>query len=294
MEAALAISLLFSLMILGSIFRAYFSSRSWFEKFSKGLISFIYWLLVPLTFIDTFSSRGLSKDLVLPLASSTLLIIIVWVIVKVLKIADEKSIERGVILNSTIQNNLFVGFPVLFSLYGDATMSIYFGFVAFVLVILVPDLMGRGNFYLLAFLKNPVIIGMAIGLFIHYTSPELSSYISTYFFWVPSLLSYLSIFATGLALRMDPEPIKKYKSEVIATTVFKFILNPAVNLLLLSFFSLPHLYRNEVIILSFMPPASLNTVMAMRYNWRPDFVASSSFLLTVVSLPIVLLVYHML
>lgn len=294
MQAIEAISLLFALMFAGSIFRARFSSATWFGWASRILINFLYWILVPITFIDTFSTRGLSTDLILPLLSSLILIATVWGIVKAFKPIEDPSIEKGIILNSTVQNNLFVGFPVLYSLFGDAVMSLYFGFIAFIFAILLPDLMGKGKFSFLTILENPVIIGMLIGLTIHYTLPPFSQEVASALFWAPSLLSYLSIFATGLSLQMSLEPVKRYNRAFLINALFKFVLNPIVNLFLLVFFSLPPLYRNEVIILSLMPPASFNTVMAMKYNWKPEFVASSSFFLTIASLLLVLAVFHIL
>ncbi len=293
MEAIEAISLLFALMIAGSIFKVRFSSERWFARASKTLIDFIYWILVPLTFIETFSIRGITSDLVLPFLSSTILITAVWIIMRFFRPISDSSIEKGVLLNSTVQNNLFVGFPVLYSLFKDAVMSLYFGFVAFIFAILLPDVMGKGKFSISIFLKNPVIIGMAIGLAIHLTIPTLSSDISSTLFWAPTILSYLSIFATGLALQMNLEPVKKNSKAFLINAIFKFILNPFVNIVLLNFFHLPPLYRNEVIILSLMPPASFNTVMAMKYNWEPEFVASSSFFLTMVSLVLVIITYHL-
>jgi len=294
LEAAEAIALLFGLMIIGSLFRRSFYDKSWFQPFSKGLIDFVYWILVPLTFIENFSRSGVSRDLVIPLISSVLLIAIVWSAVRSSHCIADKNIEKGVILNSTIQNNLFVGFPVLYSLFGDATMSLYFGFIAFIFAVLLPDIMGRGRFTAEALVKNPVIIGMILGSSVHYAFGQISSYISSLLFWAPSALSYISIFATGLALQMNTEPIKKNLKAFLISFAFKFALNPAVNLLLLSLFSIPPLYRNEIIILSFMPPASFNTVMAMKYGWNPEFVASSSFAMTVISLIAVMFIYHLL
>lgn len=281
-------------MLLGSLFRSTLSSRSWFDRATKGLINFLYWFLVPLTFIGTFSVRGITKDLILPFTSSTFLVIVVWALIKLTKPTRDPSIQKGILLNSTVQNNLFVGFPVLYSFYGDAFMSLYFGFVAFIFAILLPDIMGKGKPSLKIILTNPVIIGMFAGLAIHYLVAGISNVVSSALYWAPTLLSYLSIFATGISLRMNLGPIKENKGGFIATAIFKLMVNPIVNLILLQFFTLPALYRDEVILLSFMPPASFNTVMTMKYGWKPEFVASSSFFLTIASLVIVSIVYHIL
>ena len=65
------------------------------------------------------------------------------------------------------------------------------------------------------------------------------------------------------------------------------MVNPLIHYLVLLLLPVPPLYWKELMIISIMPPAVMNTVIARIYKWYPELVASITFVLTLVSLVLV-------
>lgn len=283
-----AITMLFSIMFIGTLYNRLFKSSSWYIASTKALFNIVYWILVPLTFVEKFSATGVSSILLFPLVSLSIYLLIAYAIIWKINFKDKET-KYIVFLNSINQNNLFIGYPVLYAIFKDATMSLLFGLISIILVIIVPDFLGSGSLFSKRLLINPVVIGLAIGLFIHYFSSngnEVTSALS----WVPSALSYLSIFMMGVQLTLNFKSVLFDKKAFLIMNVIKFAVNPLVYIPIMYAFNLPVLYRQEALVLGIMPPATLNVVMAYKYNWHPDYVASSIFIMTIMSLLFVILV----
>ncbi len=279
-----SISLMFAIMFVGYLYKRVFARYKWYPVSSRTLYNIVYWVLTPLTFIESFSKTGITGMLALPFASITAYALVAAVIIWRMDFGDEKA-KYVVLLNSINQNNLFVGYPILYSAFGDATMALYFGLLSFAYTILAPEIITGGATLSLRLLTNPVVIGFALGNLIHYATPSIAATISNMLCWTPKTISYLSIFVMGMLLDLSRGWLSnKLKRAFYTTALIKFVLNPLAYLPFILLFHLPPLYAYETIVLGVMPPAVLNTVMAAKYGWHPEFTASSIFILTIASL----------
>ena len=138
------------------------------------LFDLVYWVLTPLTFIKSFSGSGITSVLLFPFVALTANLLVTGAMIWRMKFEDDQT-KHIVLIHSVNQNNLFIGYPVLYSAFGNATMALYFGLVAFVYTILVPDILGSGKPSLKTIAVNPVTIGFALGNLMHYADASAAS-----------------------------------------------------------------------------------------------------------------------
>jgi len=275
---------LFAIMFAGFLYKSYLRKFRWYSFTARTLFDIVYWVLTPLTFIKSFSATGVTSVLLFPFVALTANLIVAGSIVWRMDFGDGQT-KRIVLIHSVNQNNLFIGYPVLYSAFGNATMSLYFGLVAFVYTILVPDIIGNGKPSMRTFLVNPVILGFAFGNVIHYAVPSAAWHVPYLLFWTSNALVYLSIFVMGMQLSFSARVLKgKLRHALYVIGLMRFVLNPLIYVPFIFIFRLPRLFAYESLLLGIMPPATLNTVMALKYKWDPEFASSSTLILTVISL----------
>ncbi len=271
-------------MFAGFFYKHCLERFGWYRATAKALFYVLYWLLTPLTFIRSFSNSGITSVLLFPFVALTANLLVAGAIVSRLKFDDDQT-KHVVLIHSVNQNNLFIGYPVLYSAFGNATMSLYFGLVAFVYTILVPDIIGSGKPSLKTLAANPVIIGFALGNLIHYGAPSMACRVPSFLFWTSNALVYLSIFVMGMQLSFSARVLRgELRHALYVIALMRFVLNPLVYVPLILVFRISRLFAYESILLAIMPPATFNTVMALKYNWDPEFASSSTLILTVFSL----------
>lgn len=291
MDPLLTVLLLFGFLGAGTFFRVMLGKINLFNTLMNYLSKFIYYILLPVVFIDTFAKRGVElADINIVLIAIVYVAISIGILMKI-PISDDSGLRKAITITSIFQNNVFLGFPVLLMLLNDISAAAMYSLIIFILHISVAGLLaaGRGNI-VVSVLKIPIIYGFLIGTFIHYTMSQYYETIAPYMSYTHSLLSYSAVYILGYTLPLTFIHVKQNMSALYLIGVWRFIISPLIHFVLLSFLTLPSLYWKEIMILSIMPPAVMNTVIARIYNWKPELVASITLILTLISMIIIVFI----
>ncbi len=282
----LPIIYLFGFMGLGFLAQIIFRGRNWFGVVVNGLSKFVYYVLVPIVFYDIFMVRGLDIADLGILGTSTIYVVVSVSALMVLLRGRRTSLRNGMIITSTFQNAVFLGFPVVMLLFGDLTPAAMYSLTLFIYHLIVAGLLASGKSRLVRSLLNlPILYGFLAGSAAHYT---LNSSIigSIHPLLEPShpLLSYTAVFVLGATIPFELGIVHKHKLELLLVGSWRFVASPIIHYAALQLFGLPPLYDTEILVLSLMPPAVMNTVLARIYGWEPELVAGATMIYTVLSL----------
>ena len=248
----------------------------------------IYYIILPLVFMDTFAKRGLElADLSILVVSFTYVATSI-VVLSFIPFKKNGELKKAVLLMSTFQNNIFLGFPVLLLIYNDISAAAMYSLVIFILHISVAGLLAGGRENILySVAKIPILYGFILGTLVHYT--VYRQYILIAFILSPFhyILSYGAVYVLGYTLPLTLGHIKEYMGALYITSIWRLGVSPLIHYLLLLIVQVPLLYYKEIMILSFLPPAVMNTVVARIYGWKPEVVASITMILTLITLGII-------
>ncbi len=286
----LPIIYLFSFIGFGFLAQYVFRGYSWFSRGVGFLSKFVYYVLVPVVFFDVFMVRGLGIADVGVLATTTLYVLVSVAVLLYLLRGRDSSIRYGVVITSTFQNAVFLGFPVIMLIYGDLTPAAMYSLTLFIYHLLVAGLLASGRSSITRSLLNlPILYGFLLGSIAHYTLPS-STISSLHFVLEPShpLLSYTAVFVLGATIPFNIGLIHGYRWEVLLIGAWRFIASPIIHYAILLLLELPPLYEAEIMVLSVMPPAVMNTVLARIYGWKPELVAGATLVHTLISLFIII------
>lgn len=288
MDPIVTVFLLFGFIGLGVLSRVLMGKNKLFNLFMNVLNKFIYYILLPFVFLDIFASRGVElADINIALTAFIYVVISVIVLLKI-PLNYDRGLRNSIVITSIFQNNVFLGFPVLLIMFNDISAAAMYSLVIFILHILVAGLLAaRKENILVSILKIPIIYGFIAGTIIHYIIYEQYQAITHITIYTHSLLSYSAVYVLGYTLPLTLSHIKQYMKALYITGTWRFLASPLIHYTILSFLTIPNLYWKEIMILSIMPPAVMNTVIARVYNWKPELVASTTLILTLTSLIII-------
>jgi predicted permease len=292
MEPHITIAILFGFIGLGVLSRIFLRHIKLFDKLVHYLGWLIYYIILPLVFIDIFALRGLElADLNITLTAMIYIAISVLTLLKI-PCDSDKRLRNAVVITSIFQNNVFLGFPVLLLLFNNISAAAMYSLVVFILHILVAGLLSVSHENLLVSIgKIPIIYGFSIGVLVHYTVYNEYLPIAPYMNPLHSVLSYGAVYILGYTLPLTLGYVKTSVKASYIITIWRFLVSPIIHFALLTVFVLSELYWKEVMILSIMPPAVMNTVIARIYGWRPEFIASITFLLTLISMIMIAIIF---
>ncbi len=248
----------------------------------------IYYIILPLVFIDTFAKRGLGLADISILIVSVTYVVTSIVVLSLIPLKKNGSLKKAVLLMSIFQNNVFLGFPVLLLLYNDISAAAMYSLIIFVLHISVAGLLAGGRESILySVAKIPVLYGFISGTLIHYTIYK--QYLSIAYILSPfhTILSYGAVYVLGYTLPLTLGHVKEYMEALYITSIWRLGASPLIHYILLLLVPMPLLYYKEIMVLSFLPPAVMNTVIARIYGWKPEVVASITMILTLITLGII-------
>jgi predicted permease len=205
--------------------------------------------------------------------------------------------ERGtVVFNSTFFNSMFLPFPLIYAFYGDLSVALLFSLpIAIVhntLGIFLASYWGHGRVgrrALVGAVTFPPLVAFFAGAL---ARPALYGLVSTPLFGLLSdiglLTVYLSLIFVGLAVPLSRDSLLLFRNRVAGLiTLNRFLASPLLALLLTAFLNPAEAVRNTVIVMSFMPPAFTNLVIASRFGLDVRATSQSLFLPTFVSVGIV-------
>ncbi len=288
-EDFLPIIYLFVFIGLGLLSKIIFGEKKIFMGFIGYLSHFVYYILVPIVFFDVFSVRGLMiADLGIFGVSTTYVLVSIFALSIITRRFEEK-VGKALIITSTFQNAVFLGFPVMILLYNDLSAAATYSLLLFIYHIVTAGLLstGRGNI-VGSIIRIPILYGFLSGTLIHYVVPS-GIVDGLHVILSPShpLLSYSAVYVLGSTIPLTTSIIRNSLSEILLIGIWRFIVSPIIHFILLMFLQLPQLYEAEIMVLSVMPPAVMNTVLARIYGWRPELVAGATMVHTFIGLIIV-------
>ncbi len=288
-EKLLNIVILFAFTGLGLGYRVALGKRHrFFAEAEKAFNKLLYYVLLPLVFLDTFAKRGLlAADLSIMATAFIYIAVSITVLMKI-PIRGGEGLRKGVVITSVFQNNVFLGFPVLMLLYNNIDAAATYSLVVFIIHIAAAGLLAASRENIASSIARiPIIYGFAAGTAIHYTAGDAYTAIAPYMAITHPMLSYGALFILGYTLPLTLSHVRAHMDATLITAAWRFVASPIIHYVLLALLEMPPLYKKEIMILSIMPPAVMNTVIARIYGWEPEYVASSTLLLTIASLAII-------
>ena len=287
-EDYIPIIALFGFIGLGVLSKILLDKYNCFNKFIEYLSKVVYYILLSAVFLDTFASRGLElADANVAITTLIYVVISIAILVNLRFLRDPIS-RRAVAITSTFQNSVFLGFPVLMIVYGDIGAAAMYGLMMFILQILISGLLAVAKQNLLkAILKIPVIYGFSIGVTMHYLFSDIYQWMAPILAPTHLMLSYGAVYVLGATIPLSIKPIAIHKIEALIIGLWRFLISPIIHYILITILELPPLYEAQIMVLSIMPPAVMNTVIARIYNWKPEMVASTTMLHTFIGLLII-------
>lgn len=204
---------------------------------------------------------------------------------------------RGtIIFNSTFLNSMFLPFPLIYAFYGDLSVALLFS-LSIIIVhntigIFLASYWGSGGVgkkTMLQTLTFPPLLAFFAGLL---ARPMLANFVfSTAFDALHTLgllTVYLSLVLVGLSTPICRESLFVFRNRVTGLiTVNRMLISPLFALILIAVLSPTEIAKNTILIMSLMPPAITNLVIASKFSLDVRATSQSIFLPTLVSLGII-------
>ena len=279
-DSFILVAIILSAFLAKTAYQRFFTRRELFDAFTNLLTNAVYYLLVPLAFIYTFSTRSLAESDVLIVASFALYIAVAGLSFKYISRTWRDDVRNAALLTVLFPNAVFLGFPVSLALFGDVKIASILGLATLTFNVLIPDFIALKKIDLLKILKLPALIGFLIGVFFNQLGHP-GTYVSGLLWWAPKILSYLATFVLGLRLQLGGITSDMVKKPLLVTVLYRFIIAPVVAVCYALSVGFSWIESIQLAVVSGMPPAVLNTLMASKYGWRPDLVAYITFILTI-------------
>lgn len=257
--------------------------RDLYLKVVKYLVDVIYNVLIPISLLAIFLKRGLLYLDLLIAIYFTSLMALTYISLKVLKPRSDPSL----FFVSTFPNSVFLGFPVVLILLGDINIAAVFGVLTVALNIIIPDLIAYRRISLRSIAASTPLLGFILGVMGHYLLGLSALSVYRYIEWTPGLLSYIATFTMGLRIPTMFRQTRGVVNYIVLTGLYRFTLAPLLALFVAHVTGIVDVDRLELIVVSMMPPAVMNAIIAEKYRWNSELVALTIAILTVFYLMII-------
>lgn len=270
----------------------------WSDQFTNGLTKFLFNLAIPIMLFGVMSQFHTQKEMdpTLVLAyfgASFILFFIEKIYAKyLLKLTAQESSVFGV--GGIFSNNVMIGIPLIMLFMGDeaiAVSALIISFNALLLWSLVSfaiEWAEHGSLSLKGFiltfrgvLKNPIVIGIILGLIVSFFRIPLPSFASATISMLSNMVAPLSLLTLGMGLA-------KYRlgsnlKISLNITFFKLIAHPFIIWLAAVLLGLPAFETKAIVILGSIATGMNVYLMALKFQVIEDATASSIILTTVLS-----------
>lgn len=258
----------------------------------KYFVNTVYYILMPLSFTTIFLKRGLKLlDLYIVVYFTLYMMVTFTLLRRVLK-----KDYMPMFLISSFPNSVFLGFPVCYVLLGRVNVAAIFGVLTVALNVIVPDIIMSRKAPLKSLLSSTASMGFAIGVLGHYALGGLAEPFYNTMSWSVPLLSYVATYVMGLRIPVNVIKADIAKGAIMIASACRFALAPLLALATAMLTNMSLADRVELVVVSMMPPAVMNTIVAEKYRWSPETVALLVALFTVIFLvtifPVLYLVKH--
>jgi predicted permease len=203
----------------------------------------------------------------------------------------EESVVAGFAAGQS--NTVFIGIPLILSVYGNAGVVPLFLLVAIHLPIMMTAaaiaMESRGGIDVAALIKklllNPIVHGLAAGVLCHLFGWHLEGGLKTLADEISAATIPCALFAIGLALRRCG--IKASFGLVTLIAIFKLLVHPGlVYLLALHVFSMPPVWAGVAVLFAAMPSGINAYLLASQYIKAGHAIASSAVALSTALAPL--------
>lgn len=242
------------------------------DAIKKYLASYLIYFGLPFLVFVSLSAGDYKKWLSFALTIvvfSILSGIIIYFLTKRIKVAPEK--QAALFLSGAVGNFAYIGMPIGFMFFQEEGMALAAlaaasgGIIHSTLKIYLANrYVQKSGPAFKQMLKFPLMYSMIFALILSQAG-----------FVFPLLLRmfaksaiYLSIFLVGISLNL-----KRLEKVYIWGIVLKFVVVPIVALFLLLFIKLPDIQKTMFVLLSLMPPALINTSIAINYKFDGSLTA---------------------
>jgi len=204
---------------------------------------------------------------------------------------------RGtIVFNSTFLNSMFLPFPLIYAFYGDLSVALLFSLPILIvhntIGIFLASYWGSGRVgkkTMLQTLTFPPLLAFFVGLL---ARPLLANFVfSTAFDALHNLgllTIYLSLILVGLSIPVSRDSLFVFRNRITGLiTVNRMLISPLFALILIAVLCPMGIEKNTILIMSLMPPAITNLVIASKFGLDTKATSQSIFLPTLVSLGII-------
>ncbi|ABY91680.1 MAG: AEC family transporter [Thermoanaerobacter sp.] len=270
----------------------YLSKIGWFDKSTSDLFAkLVINVSLPLNMIvnisTTFSKEQLEhsvRGLLIPFLSILLSYIVAYIFAETFKI---KKGRKGVfVVIFSLSNTIFVGLPMAQALFGDiATPYALLYYMANTTILwtlgvysVIRDVNGKErnveNWDTIKRIFNPPLLGFIIGVIFVLANISLPKFLFESFRMIGNLTTPLSIFYIGIVIHEMGFDKFKLNKDVALVFIGRFLITPALVLLLNIFIPVPKLMRDVFVIMSAMPVLVNSAIIARVYGADYEFATS--------------------
>lgn len=270
----------------------------WPSSFTDGLTRFLFNLAIPIMLFGVMSrfhtQEEMDPKLIIAYFGASFVLFFISKVYSrwILKLSSQEGAVFGI--GGIFSNNVMIGIPLIMLFMGDeaiAVSALVISFNALLLWSLVSfaiEWADHGSFSLKGFLltfrgvlKNPIIIGIMLGLLVSYFRVPIPSFAGKTIEMFSNMVAPLSLLTLGMGLA-------KYKLGAnlkvsLNITFFKLILHPLIIWGAALLLGLPPFETKAIVILGSIATGMNVYLMALKFKVIEDATASSIILTTILS-----------
>ncbi len=303
MEISVIIESIFSLFII-ILVGVYASKKNIITaKMNKGLIDILIQIALPFMILSSFIYEydNAIKSNVIKTFYYSIIAYIIMITASYLLLLPIKNDKKTVLHFANIFTNTgYVGFPILYSIYGAEGVVYGSVFNMFFVVFLwtYGIILYKGIFKikelkteLKKILLNPSILAVCLGIIIMKFNIQLPSSILTSLGIIGSITGPLSMIIIGVIL--SGVKIKKYLKDwtIYYGVTLRLIIIPVIIYFMSLLIGETSKAMNAVIIMTAMPAAAMTSILAESFNKEKEYavvIVSLTTLLSLITVPLLL------
>ncbi len=281
--------------------------RQWPKEFTRGLTRFLFNIAIPIMLFGVMSKfhtqEEMDPKLILAYFGGSFILFFIghFFARKALKLTSRASAVFGI--GGIFSNNVMIGIPILLVFMGDEAIAVSAMIIAFnalllwSLVSFAIEWADHGSFSLRGIaatfrgvLKNPVIIGIILGLLISFFRAPIPEFMNTTISMFSDMVAPLSLLALGMGLA--EYKIASNLKVSMCLVGFKLLLQPLMIWLCAIALGIPPFETKAIVILGSLAAGMNVYLMALKFGEIEDAAASGivlSTILSAVTTPIILL-----
>lgn len=189
----------------------------------------------------------------------------------------------------TMPNTAFIGFPVVFSLFGKEGLAyaVFYDFgitIAFFTIAIMVLKGGERRKDWWRVLVNPPLLAVILGLFVNRSGLKLPALVMEPLEIMGSAALPLAMLLMGYMIGGVHFSLKSMNLDLIMVCLGKLLLYPLLAWLGLSPFKLDPVFREVILMEAAMPSMASTAVLVQKYGGDESFAASGTFLTTLFSM----------